>query len=295
MGFLKKIFGGGNSIDGLRKAVAQQRYVDARYLAEQLSGQVLEPDEAAEVEELRMAAGDGLARLNLDEALGLQSSGDFSRAMEHLQLAQEQVCSSGLREDIEQAISAKPLEPEIDAAEPDRATSCAACATPSTRVIADEDAWFGDAESQLELVLASYPAALAPRYGSKGEAFKDAFLLSHAGQDDQALPLWLQVDLADQDDLYWFELGALYARKGELTQARSMLESALEQNPELLLAIEALVPVLVATGDYSLAEDRLQKFFTARHRFVFLLRTVNPPLCSTAAASGCSRLRTQSS
>lgn len=260
MGFLKKIFGGGSSIAGLRKAVAQQRYVDARYLVEQLSEQILEDGEAAEVEELRIAAGDGLARLNLDEAAGLQSSGDYSRAMEHLLLAQEQVCSAGLREEIEQAIAAEPLEPEIDSADSDRLNSCTTCSTQPTTILSDEDASFGDAESQLELVLTSYPAALAPRYGSKGDTFKQAFLLSHAGQDDHSLPLWLQVDVADQDDLYLFELGALYARKGDLEQAQLMLESALEQNPELLLAVEALVPVLVASGDYHLAEERLQQF-----------------------------------
>ncbi|SEA00447.1 hypothetical protein SAMN05660420_01034 [Desulfuromusa kysingii] len=270
MGFFKKFFGGGRSIDGLRKAVAQQRYVDARYLAEQLSTQPLEEGESAEVEELRIAAGDGLARLNLDEALGLQSCGDYSQAADHLRLAQEQVCSAGLRKDIEQALAAEPLEAEIHVAETDKARSCSSCSTQATTVLTDDEAWFGDAESQLELVLTSYPAALAPRYEAKGEPFKEAFLMSHAGQDDLALSLWLQVDAADQDDLYDFELGALYARKGDLEQGRSMLESALEKNPELLLAIEALVPVLVANGDYPLAEERLQQF---------LQRGIDPSFC----------------
>ena len=260
MGFLKKIFGGGASIEGLRKAVAQQRYVDARHLAEQLVGQVLSDAENAEVEELRIAAGDGLAKLNLDEALGLQSCGDFPRAADHLHLAQEQVCSPDLRDKIEQAVSAEPLEPEIYAADAEQSNSCASCSTQPTSLLNDEDAFFGDAESQLELILTSYPADLAARYGSKNETFKEAFLLSHAGQDDQALPLWLQVEKTDQDDLYWFELGSLFARTGDLTQARSTLESALEQNPELLLAIEALVPILVTTGDYQVAEERLHQF-----------------------------------
>jgi tetratricopeptide (TPR) repeat protein len=271
MGFLKKIFGGGGaSIEGLRKAVAQQRYVDARHLVEQLTGQSLSEAEEAEIEELRIVAGDGLAKLNLEEALGLQNRGDFSQAAEHLHLAQEQVCSSALRAKIEQAISAEPLEPEIYATDAELPNSCSSCSTQPTPLPNDEDAFVGDAETQLELILTSYPADLAVRYGSKDETFKQAFLLSHAGQDDQALPLWLQVEKTEQDDLYQFELGSLFARTGDLSQARSALESALEQNPELLLAIEALVPVLVAAGDYHQAEERLLQF---------LQRGIDPPFC----------------
>ena len=277
MGFLKNIFGGGGgSIEGLRKAVAQQRYVDARHFAEQLSAQGLSETEVAEVEELRIVAGDGLAKLNLDEALGLQNRGDFSQAAEHLHLAQEQVCSSELRDKIEQAVSAEPLEPEISAADVKGSNSCASCSTQPTTLLHDEDALVGDAETQIELILTSYPADLSVRYCSKDKIFKEAFLLSHGGQDDQALPLWLQVETTDQDDLYWFELGSLYARTGDLTQARSALESALERNSELLLAIEALVPVLAAAGNYSLAEERLLQF---------LHQGINPPFCYAQLSS----------
>ena len=271
MGFLKKIFGGGEaSVEGLRKAVAQQRYVDARHLVEQLAGQVLSADDEAEVEELRIVSGDGLAKLNLEEALGLQCRGDYSQAAEHLHLAQGQVCSSDLREKIEQAMAAEPLEAEIYAAEAESSKSCASCSTQPTSLLTDEDAFIGDAETQLELILTSYPADLAARYGAKNDTFKQAFLLSHAGQDDQALPLWQQVEPSDQDDLYWFELGSLFARTGDLAQARVKLELALEHNPELLLAIEALIPTLVATGDYHLAEKRLHQF---------LQRGIDPSFC----------------
>jgi len=270
MGFLKKIFGGGASIEGLRKAVEQQRYVDARHLVDQLARQTLNESEEEEVEELRISAGNGLAKLNFDEALTLQSCGDFSQAAEYLHLAQEQVCSPDLRDQIEKALSAEPLEPEIYAADVALPDSCASCSIPPTSLLGVEDAFVGDAETQLELILTSYPADLAARYGLKKETFKQAFLLSHAGQDDQALPLWLEVEKTDQDDLYWFELGSLFARTGDLAQARSALESAINTNSQLLLAIEALVPVLVATGDYSLAEERLHQY---------LQRGIDPPFC----------------
>lgn len=262
MGFLKKIFGGGGSIEGLRKAIAQQRFADARLFAEQLADQPLGEPETVEVEKLRIIARDGLAELNLNEALGLQCSGDFEQAADHLRLAQEQVCSADLREKIEQALAAEPLVPEIDSADVEHSGSCATCFSQPRPLQKDEESMPADAEIQLELILTSYPVDLAERYLTKSETFKTAFLLSHAGQDEQALPLWQQVEKADQDDLYWFELGALLARNGNLKEACSSLEMALEANPEMLLAIEALIPVLVATGDFQLAEERLQQLLS---------------------------------
>ncbi len=260
MGLFGKLFGGDSSIEGLRKAIAQKRFVDARLLAEKLAGQSLSEVEAVEVEQLRIVSGDGLAGLNLDEALGLQCCGHFEQAAEHLNLAQEQVCSTELRDKIEQALAAEPLVPEIASAEDHRLEACNSCSPQTRPLLNDEDANFGDAESQLELILTSYPADLAERYVHKNETFKAAFLLSQAGQDEQALPLWQQVEAAEQDDLYWFELGSLLGRTGNLAEACPALEMALEKNPELFLAIEALVPILIADGDYHVAEERLQQF-----------------------------------
>ncbi len=263
MGFLKKIFGGGGgSVEGLRKAVAQQRYADARLFAEQLADQSLDEAEAAEVEKLRVIARDGLAELNLNEALGLQRCGDFEQATEHLQLAQEQVCSADLGKKIEQAIAAEPLVAEIDSTDTELPAHCATCVPQPSSLLEGEESIPAEADIQLELILTSYPADLAERYMAKNETFRTAFLLSHAGQDEQALPLWKEVETEDQDDLYWFELGALFARSGQLTEACSALEMALEQNPELSLAIEALVPVLIATEDFQSAEQRLQLFLS---------------------------------
>ncbi len=263
MGLFGKIFGGGgSSIEGVRKAVAQQRFVDARILIEKISSQTLSEEDAAEVEQLRIISGDGLAELNLDEALGLQRCGHFEQAADHLHLAQEQVCSAELRTKIEQAIAAKPLVPEIASAEEERLAACDACNPRTHQLENAEDAIFGDDDSQLELILTSYPVALAERYAAKGDLFKEAFLLAHAGEDERALPLWQQVDEAEQDDLYWFELGSLRARCGEFEAAQPALEKALEKNPQLLLAIEALVPVLLAGGDYPLVEERLQDFLS---------------------------------
>ncbi len=276
MGLFGKIFGGGDSIEGLRKAVAQQRFADARILVEKLVAQPLSEEDAAEVEQLRVAAGDGLAGLNLDEALGLQRSGNYEQAADHLSLALEQVCSPDLRTRIEQAIAAEPLVPEVASVEEQRLAACDSCSPRTRQLQNEEDAVFGDADSQLELILTSYPADLAERYAAKGELFKEAFLAAHAGEDEQALPLWQQVDESEQDDLYWFELGSLWARRGDFEAAQPALEKALELNPDLLLAIEALVPVLLAGGDYPVVEERLQ---------AFLSQGIDPAFCHAQLTS----------
>ena len=273
MGLLEKLFGGGVSVEKLRKAVVQKRFADAKLFAEQLTEQSLNEAAVVEVEQLRVIAGDELARLNLSEALGMQRCGKFEQAAEHLQLAQEQVCSAELRKEIEQAIVAEPLVPEVDSLAVDGETQESGR---STSLLNDDEEMPGDVESRLELILTSYPVELAERYCSKGEVFKEAFLLSHAGQDDQALPVWQQVSPVERDDLYWFELGSLFARTGHLEDARSALETALEQNPDLLLAIEALTPILVATGEFQLAEERLKKF---------LSQELNPQFCHAQLAS----------
>jgi tetratricopeptide (TPR) repeat protein len=258
MGWLGKLFGGGATVDGLRKATEQKRFADARLLAEQLSEQVLSEVETAEVEQLRIVAGDGLARLNLGEALGMRNSGEYALAEEHLQLALGQACSAALRQQIKQVQAEVPVVPEVTDLTP-RGSACGSCGPQPTVSLAAEDVDLPDAESQLELVLISYPTELAARYRQKGKLFLQALLLSHSGDDAEALPLWQQVAASEQDDLYWFELGAALARSGDLPAARAALEKALQLNAELLLAIESLVPVLLGLGEAETAQLHLQQ------------------------------------
>ncbi len=258
MGWLSKIFGGGASLEGLRKALDQQRFADARGLAEQLLEQ--SPDEAAraEVMLLQSAAGDGLARLNFDEAVGLQRCGESDRAAEHFQLALEQVCSAELRSEIEQA-SSEPLIPEVAAqVKGHGGSSCGSCGPQALEPLPEQQLEFPDRDSQLDLVLTSYPPELAERYRLKGDTFLQAFLLSHSGQDTAAMPVWQQVAAQDQDELYWFELGAAQARCNSAQEGRQSLERALQIDPGMLLASETLVALLISLGDAEAALSHLQ-------------------------------------
>ncbi len=126
MGIFGKLFGGGASLEALRKAIGRKDFAEARLLAEQLAEQKLAEEDATELEQLRAAAGDGLARLNLAEAEALQRSGQIEQAQEHLQLALDQVASTDLREQIEQA-AARPLEADAIAPPSAAASSCSGC------------------------------------------------------------------------------------------------------------------------------------------------------------------------
>ncbi len=262
MSLLKKIFGGGTSLAGLRKAVAQERFADARGMAEELRGKGLPAAEMDEVEQLRAAAGDGLARLNLNEAVGFQRTGDSATAQEHFELALSQVCSAKLRREIETASAAVPAPAAVVPSgkkHGGHGGSCASCGPQVMEPLSSDDIEFPDHESQFELILTSYPPAIAERYRQKGEQFLQAFLLSHSGQDELALPHWQQVPPNEHDELYWFELGAAQARAGQGQQGRKNLEKALQLNPAMLPATEMLIQLLVSLGEPDRALQMLQQ------------------------------------
>ncbi len=269
MGFLKKLFGGGASLEGLRKAMDQKRFADARLLAAELLGQDLAEAERVAVEQLQVAAGDGLAQLNLDEGLGFQRAGETGRAAEHLELALEQACSAELRQAIETALANEPVVPTIEPPENKQNGSCSSCGPQEVEPLGSDDLELPDLDSQIELILTSYPPQIAERYQQKGEQFLQAFMLSHSGQDEEALPLWEKVSAPEQDDLYWFELGAAQTRSGLNKQGRKSLEKALQLNPELLPATELLIQLLVSRGEVDTALKKLQQMLAAEQSPTF--------------------------
>jgi len=258
MGLFGKLFGGGAAtVETVRKAIKEKRFADASRLAEEINIESLSESARAEVDQLRITAGDELARLNLGEALGLKNCGKEVQAEEYFQLALEKVCSASLKLEIELAqdasVSFKADEPQSAAQ-----SGCSSCSS-GTLVEIDDYVAPEDVDLQMELILTSYPEALASRYLAKGKLFQEGFLLAQSGQDEDALKLWGQEDPDDQDDLYYFELGALLGRVGELDKARRMLETALSMNSGMLLAVESLIPIMIAQNDFKGAEKKLQE------------------------------------
>ncbi|MBD1400554.1 tetratricopeptide repeat protein [Pelovirga terrestris] len=246
MGFLSKLFGNKTSVESLQRAVEQKRYADAVYLADELNNQPLDQESSKLVAQWRATAGDGLARLNLLEGRVKQDSGKLDEANDYFALALQFACSDDVKEEIAQARQL-PFE-VISTRAPDPGAGCSTCGS-ADAAHSDRDA-LADVDDAIhfDLILTSYPENQRERYHHRGKDFVDAFLLAHGGNDVQANELFNNVKETDRDDLYWFEVGALQARMGHLTQAKSSLEQSLQQNPELFLAVEALVQVLLALG-----------------------------------------------
>lgn len=242
MGFFGSLFGSKVSVASLQKATQQKRFADARYLAAELAHRDLSPADRGIVSQLGAEAGDALARLNLTEAVACQRNGDAAQAAIHFELALEQVHSAELKAEIEQARHldvSEILAPEQQ--------STAGCAPSSAKQPSAPAVIAADEDSQMELILTAYPEAGRAAYLGKSALFKKAFLLAHEGRDDAALSLFEQIEAAEQDSCYWFELGSLYARCGEPDRALFALEKSLEQNPEPLLSLQALVDLLLET------------------------------------------------
>lgn len=258
MGLFGKLFGGGAAtLETTRKAIKERRFADACRLVDDMDVESMSVSDREDLKHLRINAGDELARLNLGEALGLKNCGKEAQAEEHFLLALEKVCSSDLKSEIEQA-QAETVDHTADDLTSGAQSGCGGCSS-GKLVEIDEYIAPEDVDLQMELILTSYPEALAIRYQAKGKLFQEGFLQAQSGQDEEALKLWAQVESDDQDDLYYFELGSLLGRVGELDKARQMLETALSKNSGLLLAVESLIPIMIAQNDFKGAENKLQQ------------------------------------
>lgn len=240
MGILGKLFGAKPDIEKLRRALEQANYVDALHIGEDL---LAAGDANDELDGLIASASDGLARKNLEEAERLLAAGDGARAEEHLYLAREHARDETLRREIEALASADRTVDGATTPVPKSSTakdcsSCSPVAQPAEDlgILPDEAAHF-------ELLLASYPADIQARYRACSRTFQQALMLINAGEDETASRLLEQLDPAERDDLYQFELGSLRARQGQTAEAQRLLQQALNSAPGNLLALDALLAV----------------------------------------------------
>ncbi len=260
MGLFGKLFGNKTTLEQLEKVVNQKRYADARVMADDLLAKDLDPEARQQVLLLAEEAGDKLARRNLDEGLGFQRNGQHKQAQEYFELAASLVHNEDLRQKISAAMHDTPKCERPDA------ISGGADGEDN----AEDYSSTGHDDLQLDLILTSYPEEMRSRYTEKSSAFKQAFLLTHAGEDQSALVAWQSVPNAERDDLFYFELGSLYGRCGMLGEARSALEQSLQLKGEQPLVIEALVTVLQQLHDFRAAEQLLRSL---------LEKGMNPRFC----------------
>lgn len=259
-GFFKKLFGSQPPLEKLRTAMAQKNYAEAMHLAEDLCA-LDEP--SAEALQLRSAAGDALAHLNLEEARCCLEIENRVAALEHVSLARTQAFSPELKQKIhqlQQRIETPSTEPAAEASLPSAvgAGACSSC-DPVSHTAVESVSPAPQGDEQLDLILAGYPPDLAQRYVESSPLFRQAFLLVHAGEDQQALALLEQIPAAQQDGLYWFELGSLRARLAGAEAGRPLLERALKLDPVNPLIMDALYELLMAQQDFPAVEKMLKQ------------------------------------
>lgn len=276
MSFWRKLFGGGDSLTRMRLALEQKRWADALSIGTSLEQADAAPEERAELAELLMAAGDGLAELNLSEGEACLRAGNVARATEHFTLAVEQVRSPELRQRV------LAVRTDLEGARPPAITlpvtssaGChTGCASPCStegggKIEATADMEL-DTQTRVELIAASYPEGWVERYLQLSGTFREAFLLAHEGREEDALSAFETVAEGERDDLFYFERGALRARLGETSLASADLEKALELNSDHFLAFETLVHLELSTGNENSAENRLN---------MMLSRNFTPAFC----------------
>lgn len=263
MSFWRKLFGGSNSLEQMRLALEQKRWADALNIGVSLEHADAPPEDRVELAELLVAAGDGLAELNLSEGEACLRAGDVARATEHFALAAEQVRSPHLRQRVmdAKAVVEGARTPDLTLPVTSTAnchTSCAApCSTEEGEYVEATATMELDTQTQVELLVASYPEGWAERYLQLRGSFREAFLLAHEGRTKEALTTFREVAEAERDDLFYFERGALHARVGETSLGVADLEMALKLNPVHFLAFETLVHLELSTGNENSAEIRL--------------------------------------
>lgn len=268
MSFFNKLFGSKDPLDQLRRAVQQKRWADALIFGESFSTRQLPVAALDELKALLDTAGDALAQMNLDEAEACQRCGDPDRAAEHFALARQQARSTQLQQKL--AATKMGAEQQTVQEEPSLSgdhnchSSCSSGCAPSAGAAPAPSALKDlDAHTRWELMLATYPAELADRFAASNENFQQAVLAAHEGDDQSALKFFEQISPAERDDLFYFERGALHAYSGETPSARRDFAKAIELNPKLLLALDALITLEMENGWEKEAEQRLQQLLAA--------------------------------
>ncbi len=260
MSLFTKLFGAKDPLNSIRKALEQKRWADALACGEGLEASQLEAEQAAELTSLLIAAGDGLAELNVTEGEACLRAGDIGRAAEHFALAGDQARSEAMQLKIatlRQEPGAVPVPSAVDAAAV--AKSCGSCsAGPLKEGVSQGDDGGLDPETRFELMLASFPPELVDRYAGLDGDFRRAILLAHDSEDAAALEAFSAVPQAQQDETFFFERGSLLARTGKPDLGRKDLRKALELDPDHLLAAETLVSLELQGGHDRVAAELLE-------------------------------------
>ena len=273
MSFLSRWFGPSHPLDAIRKASTQGRWADVLSFASALEENSLPASEQAQLREMVDAAAENLSRLNFEEGLASLRADDFRRGMEHLDLARQLVRSSALRELIDaefaridrsnnNVLTDDMLPRATSVTKSSCASSCCGTAAEKTEE-SPELAGAFDEETRFDLVLTAYPLDLRPRYLQLSTLMRQAILLAHEERGDEALALFAKVLENERNDIFYYELGSLFARKNQYPDAVKALQQSISMNPGYVLAALTLIDLHVANKNYLAAENLLSQMLTA--------------------------------
>ena len=266
MSLFAKMFGRRTPLEQMRRDVSQGNWAAAFNLAKSLDQAELSDEERQEVSDTEQRAGDKLATLNLDEGEGEIRNGNLLRAREHLQLACEQARSADLQQRAKTALAELEKGERVIAHKKESgpaASHCGGSCGPvggmrSEGFPASEDDSFDD-EARFEVLLATLPEELADRYLAAGDAFRRAWLVAHDDDPSHALALFDEVPKEERDALFYCERGSQKGRLNNFKGAQTDLKRALESEPELFIALSALVDLFVANNRLKDAEQLLRR------------------------------------
>lgn len=273
MSFLSRWFGSRPPLDEIRKASSQERWADVLSFSSALEDSSLSANDQAQLRELVDTAAENLSRINFEEGIASMRADDFRRGMEHLDLARQLVRSCALRELIDAEFvrigssSNHVLTDDLRLrAASTTKSSCTSscCGTGVTgTVAASELSGVFDEETRFDLVLTAYPLDLHPRYLELSTLMRQAVLLAHEERGDEALALFSAIVEDERNDIFYYESGALFARRNQYSDAVKALQQAISLNPGFILAALTLIDLHVAHKNYAAAENLLSQMLTA--------------------------------
>ena len=268
MSFLSRWFGSRNPLDEIRKASSQERWADVLSFASALEDDALPACDQVELCELVDGAAENLSRVNFEEGLASLRADDFRRGMEHLDLARQLVRSSALRELIDAEFIRIGSSCDLSSQNPPPVTSssCASsCCGTTTNATVNSSTLTGDfdEETRFELVLTAYPVDLRPRYLELSPLMRQAILLAHEEKGDEALALFSTTRESERNDLFYYETGALFARRNQYSEAVKVLQQAISMNPAFILAAITLVDLHIGHKNYAAAQNLLSQMLKA--------------------------------
>lgn len=243
MGFLGRIFSSRTTFDRLQKAYSQESWAEVVSLAELCTADCT-AEQRPQLDEMATNAGNQLAGANLELAEACLRAGESERAGEHLELVlahgRDEILRQAARDLLEQLaapIAGRPTGDDCTRCEsghskPDKVTVSDAHPDP----VGFAETW--------ELTL----AAMAPRWGDRyarlDATLQQAVVFAHAGQNEEALEIFLSVDEVDRCDVVRFELACLYLRQGDIAKGSELLQSLLEDCPDHDLALQVAIDLI---------------------------------------------------